>query len=41
MYTGARPVLSLKSCVQWDEGNGTGTSPYKVKIDSSCVNSEN
>jgi len=36
-----RPVISLKSCVQWDEGNGTSASPYKVNISSSCTNKEN
>jgi len=37
----ARPVISLKSCVLWKEGNGTTTSPYIVDITNSCVNSEN
>jgi len=36
-----RPVISLKACVEWEEGNGTTTSPYKVKINSSCVSTEN
>ena len=36
-----RPVISLKSCVQWDEGNGTSATPYKVRINESCISAEN
>jgi len=38
---GVRPVVSLKSCVQWSEGNGTTATPYKVRINESCINAEN
>ena len=38
---GVRPVISLKSCVQWDEGNGTTAEPYKVKINENCTSVEN
>ena len=38
---GVRPVLSLKSCVQWSEGNGTTATPYQVRINSSCISAEN
>jgi len=38
---GVRPVVSLKSCVEWDEGNGTTASPYQVSINSSCISAEN
>ena len=41
-YTnGVRPVVSLKSCVQWSEGNGTTATPYQVRINSSCISAEN
>ena len=41
-YTnGVRPVVSLKSCVQWSEGNGTTATPYQVSINSSCISAEN
>ena len=38
---GVRPVVSLKSCVQWSEGNGTTATPYQVRINSSCISAEN
>ena len=38
---GVRPVVSLKSCVQWDEGNGTTSQPYKVRISESCISTDN
>ena len=38
---GVRPVVSLKSCVQWSEGNGTSATPYKVRISESCISTEN
>ena len=38
---GVRPVVSLKSCVQWSEGTGTTASPYKVRINESCISAEN
>ncbi len=31
-----RPVLSLKSCVNWESGNGTAESPYKVSVSDTC-----
>ncbi len=37
----ARPVLSLKSCVNWESGNGTPESPYKVSIDGTCGSTVN
>ena len=41
-YTrGVRPVVSLKSCVQWSLGNGTTATPYQVRINSSCISAEN
>jgi len=39
--SGVRPVLSLKSCVQWSSGNGTSSSPYEVTVTSACSNKEN
>jgi len=36
-----RPVISLKSCVQWSGGIGTSERPYLVKIDSSCASAIN
>jgi len=38
---GVRPVVSLKSCVQWSLGNGTTATPYQVRINSSCISAEN
>ena len=38
---GVRPVLSLKSCVQWSSGNGTSGSPYKVSLSTACSSAEN
>ena len=37
----AFPVLSLKSCVEWESGNGTATNPYEVSITSSCSSAVN
>ncbi len=36
-----RPVLSLKSCVAWQSGDGTAANPYKVTVDSSCSEAVN
>jgi len=36
-----RPVLSLKSCVNWKSGDGTSSNPYEVVIDSVCEGLEN
>lgn len=36
-----RPVISLKGCAMWKEGNGTSDSPYQIKINSSCASAEN
>ncbi len=33
---GVRPVLSLKSCVEWVSGNGTAESPYTVSVSDTC-----
>ena len=38
---GVRPVLSLKSCVQWSSGTGTASSPYQVSLSSTCSSAEN
>ena len=38
---GVRPVVSLKSCVQWSKGNGTTATPYQVRINESCISAEN
>jgi len=38
---GIRPVLSLKSCIKWINGNGSSTTPYEVSIDSTCALAEN
>ena len=38
---GVRPVLSLKSCTFWSNGNGSSTSPYEVFIDNACLSVEN
>ena len=31
-----RPVLSLKSCVMWQSGDGTAESPYTVSVSDTC-----
>ncbi len=31
-----RPVLSLKSCVTWEEGNGIANNPYTVSVNDTC-----
>ncbi len=37
-----RPVLSLKSCVDWKSGDGTSGNPYTVdSLDSACSSAEN
>ncbi len=36
-----RPVLSLKSCIEWKSGDGTPESPYEVKISDTCNESVN
>ena len=36
-----RPVLSLKSCVKYSNGDGTPTNPYTVTIDDDCASKEN
>ena len=36
-----RPVISLKSCVEWSSGNGSPDNPYEVSIDSNCASVEN
>ena len=36
-----RPVISLKSCVEWTSGNGSSSNPYEIKINSTCANAEN
>ena len=33
---GVRPVVSLKSCVQWKSGNGSATSPYEIALNGGC-----
>ena len=38
---GIRPVLSLKSCVNWVSGNGSSSNPYEVSITSACASAEN
>ena len=38
---GVRPVISLKSCVQYNSGDGTASNPYTVSINSSCSVAEN
>ena len=37
---GARPVISIKSCVK-ATGTGTSSDPYKLTIDSTCANQTN
>lgn len=31
-----RPVLSLKSCVKYSDGDGTSSNPYTVELDTLC-----
>ena len=38
---GIRPVLSLKSCVSYESGNGSSSNPYTVSIDSTCATAIN
>ena len=40
-YDAVRPVISLKSCVQWSSGSGTASSPYQVSLSSACSSAEN
>ena len=41
-YThGVRPVISLKSCVQYNSGDGTASNPYTVKLTDTCSTAEN
>ena len=30
-YYGVRPVISLKSCIKWANGDGTSSNPYTIK----------
>lgn len=36
-----KPVISLKSCVEWKSGDGTYSNPYTVSVSSTCENKEN
>lgn len=36
-----RPVLSLKSCVSWENGNGSPSNPYEISVDTTCALAEN
>ena len=38
---GVRPVISLKSCVQYNSGDGTASNPYTVSLPSECATAEN
>ena len=38
---GVRPVISLKACIQYSNGNGTASDPYTVELPESCANVEN
>ena len=38
---GLRPVISLKSCVQYNSGDGTASNPYTVKLTDTCSTAEN
>ena len=38
---GVRPVISLKSCVQYNSGDGTASNPYTVKLTDTCSTAEN
>ena len=40
-YSGVRPVISLKSCVQYNSGDGTASNPYTVKLTDTCSSAEN
>ena len=40
-YIAVRPVLSLKSCVSWQSGNGTPENPYTVSVDGACSEAVN
>jgi len=35
-----RPVITLKSCVNYESGDGSFTSPYKISINENCKVSE-
>ena len=36
-----RPVLSIKACAKYANGDGSATNPYTITVDSSCANAEN
>ncbi|MDD5864962.1 MAG: hypothetical protein PUD07_00500 [bacterium] len=36
-----RPVISLKSCVNWSSGDGTPSNPYIASIVDACISAEN
>ncbi len=36
-----RPVISLKSCVKYESGDGSASNPYIVNIDDECAKAEN
>ena len=36
-----RPVISLKSCVKYESGDGSASDPYIVNIDDECAKAEN
>ncbi len=36
-----RPVLSLKSCTMWSNGDGSVEKPYEVTINEACANRDN
>ena len=38
---GVRSVISLKSCVQYNSGDGTASNPYTVKLTATCSTAEN
>ena len=38
---GVRPVISLKACIQYSNGNGTASDPYTVELADECVDVEN
>ena len=38
---GVRPVISLKACIQYSNGNGTASDPYTVELADECANVEN
>ncbi len=33
---GVRPVVSLKSCTLWSQGDGSPSNPYEIKMDGGC-----